>query len=160
MVTVDLPCLEFRGNGSILLGAIACARHANVRSSGCGDFTLDLDIAERGSCFSSQRGVHKGLLRRPIWLLGEEMMPNFMRKRTCDSGALPDGVLVNDDLHTGNKIGAATGWPPFDTQVVVISLCKTRSKCWGFGQKRYQRRINQRRSRTMCGPWSATLLRL
>ena len=124
------------------------------------NFALDLDIAEGRSGFSSQLAVHIGLLRSSIFGFGEEMVPNFVRKRTCDSGALPDCVLVNNDLHTGNKIGAVTGSPPFDTQVVAISLCETRSKCWGFRQKRRQRGIGQWRSRTTCGSWSATLLRL
>jgi len=53
LVSIDPPGLEFNGNGSILLWPITRTRHANVRSTRCDEFTLDLDITERRSRFSS-----------------------------------------------------------------------------------------------------------
>jgi len=143
LATIDPPGLEFHRNGSILLWPTPRPRHANIRAPSCDNFALDLDIAESRSCFSSQLAVYIGLLGRPIWVFCEEVVSNFVRNRTCDPGALPDRVLVNNDLHTGNKIGASTGWPPLDNYTVASRLRETRLKCWGFRQKWRQRGINQ-----------------
>ncbi len=160
LVPIDPPGLEFYGNGSILLWPIARTRHANVGSTSRDEFTLDLDITERRSRFSSQQGVYIGLLGRWIGTFGEEMVPYLVGKRARDSGALPNRILVNDDLLTGNKIGAHTGLPPDNIQIVALSLCEARPKCWGFRQKWRQRGVSQRGCRTTYGAWASTLLRL
>lgn len=160
LATIDSPGLEFHRNGSILLWPTPRPRHANIRAPSCDIFALDLDIAEGRSCFSSQHVVYIGLLGRPIRVFCEEVVSNFVRKRTCDPGALPDRVLVNNDLHTGNKIGAPTGWPPLDNYTVASRLGETRLKCWGFRQKWRQRGINQWRSRTTCASRPTILLLL
>jgi hypothetical protein len=53
LVSIDPPGLEFNGNSSILLWTITRAGDANVRPTSCNEFTLDLDITERRSCFSA-----------------------------------------------------------------------------------------------------------
>jgi len=160
LATIESPGLEFHRNGAILLWSTPRPRHANIRPPGCDNFALDLDVAESRSCFSAQHVVYIGLLGSPIWSFGELMVSNFVRKRTCDSGALPDRVLVNNDLHTGNKVGALTGWPPLDNYTVASRLRETRLKCWGFRQKWRQRGINQWRSRTTCASRATILLLL
>lgn len=84
LVTVDPSGLEFRRNGSVLLWTITCAGNANIWTASCNDLTLDLDIAESRGGFSSQLAVHIGLLGSSIFGFGEEMVPNFVSKRTCD----------------------------------------------------------------------------